>query len=185
MPWTVTRWCPRICNGSFMTDPSWPSPRTGEKGTCLRVSLKKGVSRACEESWEERQGFWRFCGCLENVKVCRALLLQKFTLSISRFKRPSLWQALADFLLLCVCQGKCQHWGVAWRTFRLFFSVRGRGRGRRRPSRWRRGWLFTDNRGGGGIRGGGVGVQAPRGGCLQGAGGGAKYYFWGRNSHQG
>ena len=60
----------------------------------------------------------------------------------------------------------------------FIFSVWGRGKGRKRPSRWW-GAFFFFNRGRGGLGGG---QQLPRE-CLQG-GGGAKYFFRGWDAHQ-
>ena len=70
----------------------------------------------------------------------------------------------------------------SWRTFGYFlisFSVRGRGKGRKSPSKWRVGGFLTENRGGGGYprrRRRRRREQVPRG-CLQ--GGGGKFFFFG------
>ena len=68
-----------------------------------------------------------------------------------------------------------------WRTFRIFFifAVRGRGKGRKRPIRWRGAvFLLKIEGGGGGLsEEEGAGGQLPRG-CPQGGGGGGQNFFF-------
>ena len=74
---------------------------------------------------------------------------------------------------------------AAWWTFRilfiLFFSVRGRGKRRRRPRRWPGGSVKLKIEGGGGgvFRRGGVGGGRALGECQWGGGGGLNIFFSG------
>ena len=74
-----------------------------------------------------------------------------------------------------------------WWTFRIFFifSARGREGGVRAPGGGRGATLYGKIPGEGVSRVGGCGGEGP-GGCLRAIlGGGAKYFFRGRNAHQG